>query len=217
MMLTLFCPSRGRPKEATALMESFLATKASPDTELVFLVDKDDPTRSDYPTSLILGEPTGDPTGPLNRAALASEADIVGFTGDDSRLTTPGWDVLVEGVLRAPGFCWGYDGTSDRPWPSTAFISRSIIQTLGWMVPPTLRRGFFDIAWTVLADSTKTVRIVQANFPHDNSRGDPSKPNYDPTFQVPPDVIAQDERAFQEWMTNAMPRDVQKLRHLIYA
>jgi len=151
----------------------------------VFLVDRDDPEWGGYlfdNFDTIIGEPTGDPTGPLNRAAIASQAEIIGFCGDDSRMETPGWDVMVEGVLRAPGFCWGYDGTSDRPWPSTAFISRSIIQTLGWMVPPTLRRGFFDIAWTVLADSTKTVRIVQANFPHDNSRGDPSKPNYDPAI-----------------------------------
>jgi len=201
-------------------LESFLQTKALPDTELVFLVDRDDPEWGGYlfdNFDTIIGEPTGDPTGPLNHAALACEAEIIGFCGDDSRMETPGWDVLVEGVLRAPGFCWGYDGTSDRPWPSTAFISRQIIQALGWMVPPTLRRGFFDVAWLELANRTGTAQVIDAMFRHDNSKGDPSKPNYDPAFQVPPEVIAADEVAYHTWLRDSMRSDVQKLRHLIYS
>jgi hypothetical protein len=214
-LLTLFCPSRGRPKDAIALAESFARTTSQ--AQLYFLVDNDDPTKDDYPQSdTLIGEPTGDPTGPLNRAALASEADIVGFIGDDSRLVTPGWDVLVEGALRTPGFAWGSDG-HDAPWPSTVFISSSIVRALGYMVPVTLRRGFFDSAWVELAERTQTARVVQANFPHDNSKGDPTSLNYDPAYRVNPAIIAADEVAFRTWVATQMPRDIQTVRHLVYA
>jgi len=46
-VIQLFCPSRGRPRAAGELLATFLATKR--DSELVFLVDDDDPTRGDYP------------------------------------------------------------------------------------------------------------------------------------------------------------------------
>lgn len=211
----LLCPSRGRPSEALDLLRTFWTTTT--DAQISFLVDDDDPTRGKYPQEeTLFGPPTGDPTGPLNREALASDADIVGFIGDDSRLLTPGWDDEVREALTTPGFCWGFDGTNQNAWPSTCFVSRSIIQALGYFVPPTLRRGYFDVAWVQLATRTKTDRIIPALFPHDNSRGDPSKPNYDPAFRVPPEVIAQDERAFNEWMRDQMPRDVHKLRQLIY-
>lgn len=203
MTITLFCPSRGRPKEAAALRESFIATKAT-DAELVFCVDSDDRTRSEYPmvapAAVQVFAPTGDPTGPLNQAALASSAPIIGFIGDDSRFETPGWDVRVERALEKPGLCWPMDGTAKNPWPSTIFVSRDIVRRLGWLSLPALRRGFFDVVWVELAKQTGTARMLgDVMVRHDNSPGDPSSPNYIPERRVPPDVIAADERAYWAW------------------
>lgn len=214
-LISLLCPSRGRPQAAHDLLASFQKTRTT-DAHLIFCLDADDPTLREYPEPQIIGAPTGDPTGPLNAAALASDADIVGFVGDDSRLETPGWDFMVEQSLRTPGFCWGDDG-HDIPWPSTVFISREIVQALGYMVPPTLRRGFFDEVWTLLAEGTGTDRVIPAVFRHDNSAGDPKSPNFKPEAQVPPAVIAKDERAFNEWRRSQMASDIRKIRHLIYA
>jgi len=208
--ITLFCPSRGRPKDAQALKDTFDLTAEH--AKLVFLVDDDDP--SDYGPNVQRGLGTGDPTGPLNRAALTCESDIVGFCGDDTRFLTSRWDVMVE--MQEPGFVWGYDG-HDKPWPSTVFMPRSFIQALGYMVPPTLRRGYFDVAWCELAGRTGTTRIIEAAFIHDNSRGDPSSKNFDPAYQVPPSVIRADALAYSEWLKWQMPKDVQKLRHTIYS
>jgi hypothetical protein len=125
--------------------------------------------------------------------------------------------VQVSRALREPAFVWGLDGTSDHPWPSTVFISTIFVKTLGYMVPPGLRRGFFDVAWTVLAAGTKTARTVDAIFKHDNSRGDPTKPNFDPAYRVSPEVISADERAFNDWTNRQAPSDIRKLRHVLYS
>lgn len=182
---------------------------------MIFLVDSDDPTKDQYPTPLIVGAPTGDPTGPLNAAVSESKAQIVGFIGDDSRFETRGWDALVVEALEKPGLCWGDDG-HDRPWPSTVFISKEITDALGYCVPKTLRRGYFDVAWTVLAQLTDTQRVIPAMFRHDNSAGDPTSPNFKPEAQVPPEVIESDRVAFEQWMSESSRRDAQKIRHALY-
>ena len=215
-MISLLCPSRGRPRQARELKESFDQT-TSGEAELIFLVDVDDPTLADYPLPFNAWQPTGDPTGPLNRAALRSMASIVGFCGDDSRMETPGWDLMVERALREPGFCWGNDGTGPSAWPSTCFISKEIVWALGWMVPPALRRGFFDVVWAEIAHSTNTAHVIPAMFRHDNSAGDPTSPNFRPEAQVPPEVIAADEAAYKEWHKNEAISDVRKIRSLSLA
>ncbi len=198
------------------MRRSFDATVTTEEVSLIFCCDSDDPTLGQYPTPIIVGEPTGDPTGPLNAAALASGASIVGFLGDDTRFETVGWDVQVIKAMTEPAFCWGSDG-HDHPWPSTVFITKSIVDALGYMVPPTLRRGFFDVAWVNLARLTRTEKVIPAMFRHDNSAGDPKSPNFKPSHQVPPHVIASDESAFNHWMANDMKRDAQKIRHAVYS
>lgn len=225
MRLTLFCPSRGRPAEARALKASFDQTKATLDAELVFLLDDDDPTRHDYPRygyggygdGLLIATGTGDPTGPLNRAVAGSKSDIVGFCGDDSRPETLGWDLEVMGSLKEPGFCWAMDGTNPNPWPSTCFVNRVIPQTLGWFVLPGLRRGYFDVVWAELARLTHSARLLPGvMIRHDNSAGDPHSPNYVPERQVPPEIIAADQRVFEAWMRDDARTDAQRLRRALY-
>lgn len=212
-MIVLFCPSRGRPKAAAELHATFQASVTG-NAQLVFLLDEDDPTAKDYRGNVIVGEPTGDPTGPLNREALRCPEAIVGFIGDDSRCETRGWDRMVEQALREPGFSWGMDGTNESPWPSTCFISRDIVQALGWMVPPAFRRGYFDVAWVHLAAGSNSAHLIPAMFRHDNSAGNPKSPNFKPEAQVPPEVIAADKDAYQAWLSTAQ-KDVAKIRKIV--
>lgn len=213
MSIELICPSRGRPEAATALAESFAKTGVLITTSLVFAVDEDDPTAKDYPRSyddhdpsvprvlVVSGPPTGDPTGPLNSIALASEASIVGFIGDDSRLATKGWDAMVEEALREPGFAWGDDGTGPAAWPSTAFCSTDIVRRIGYFALPTLRRGFFDVQWISVARGAGIERVVAARFPHDNHE-----------HPVAADVIAADEAAFNAWKNTQAAQDIASAR-----
>lgn len=204
-MLTVYCPSRGRPAEAHAVLASFRDTKTTDESEVVFLVDSDDPTLSEYPEPRIVGDPVGNPTGPLNDAVRHSRSSIVGFMGDDSRFQTTGWDRMVLEALREPGICYGWEG-HDKPWPSTVFISSQITSALGYMVPRELQRGYFDVAWIVLAQLSGTERILtDMVIPHDNSNG-----------HVDPAIIAADERAFRKWQETESRTDAQRIRHAIY-
>lgn len=117
-----------------------------------------------------------------------------------------------------PGIVVPYDGTTEdgHPWPSTCFVSTDIVRALGYIVPPTLRRGFFDVFWVELGQRSGTYRVLEATFTHDNSRGDPSKPNFDPGRRVPPEVIAADERAYRDWYATQRSEDVRKVRHVLY-
>lgn len=199
-------------------MDSFYKTAITYEqVGLTFLLDNDDPTRGRYPGRTIVGDPTGDPTGPLNRQAIVTDEPIIGFCGDDTRFETVGWDLKVLEALRTPGFVWGGDG-HEVPWPSTVFITRTITDALGWMVPPTLRRGYFDVVWLNLARLTKTDRVLKdVMFRHDNSAGDPMSPNFKASYQVPPHIIASDQSAFDHWQANDMKRDAQRIRHAIFA
>lgn len=200
-MIELLCPSRGRPKAAAALRESFYATRAIPDSNLIFLLDEDDETQNEYQGGIVIGPPSGNCTAPLNFSALESKADIIGFIGDDSRLTTPGWDIQVTKALQSPAFCWGNDMTGPLAWPSTAFASRPLIQALGYFALPTLQRGFFDVVWFDLARSSGTERVISAQFPHDNSKG-----------WVEPKIIAEDKRAFYHWQETQRESDIRKVK-----
>lgn len=202
-MLSLFCPSRGRPQAAAALLASFNATKTRSDVHLTFCVDYDDPTRESYPignTALDVG--SGDPVTPLNRWALKSESGIVGFIGDDSRFETVGWDEKVIHALKRPGFCWAWDG-HDRPWPSTYFVSREIVQALGYLALPTMKRGYFDTVVIGLAEQTHTDRVLtNVMIRHDNTVHE----------QPDPKVIHEDYLAHKDWFENCFDEDVKKVR-----
>ena len=205
-MIQLFCPSRGRPHAAGELLASFNATKTRDDTHLIFLVDEDDPTKEEYPGLSFYGPVTGDPTGPLNWAALACETGIVGFIGDDSRCETKGWDELVRVALKTPGFAWGDDGHA-KPWPSTVFVSKPIVDRLGYLALPTLHRGFFDAVWVWLAELTGTKNELPMMFRHVNPPGVQGA--------ATPEVIASDEAAFIYWQQNQMRDDAKKVRAVV--
>ena len=144
--------------------------------------------------------------------ALALTSDIIGFTGDDSRFETKGWDAQVTQALQGRGgFAWGFDGTSPTAWPSTVFVTRNVIQTLGWFALPTLKRGYFDVVWLDLAKGTDSLHLLPAMFRHDNSAGDPKSPNFRPEAQVNPEVIESDRKAYEAWKSGQAIQDIRKL------
>lgn len=214
MTIDLFCPSRGRPQAARELLDNFDKTKRLDTTRLIFILDSDDQTQWDYPRVAFAGrqiyEPihgpsTGDPVGPLNREALKSKADIVGYIGDDSRFETQGWDLLVEKAINdaGGGFCWANDG-HEKPWPSTVFISREIVQTLGWLALPTTKRGYFDAVWIHLATATgRAIALPEVMIRHNNvGEG------------VRPDIIESDRIASEAWAKTQSRKDAAAIRSL---
>lgn len=98
------------------------------------------------------------------------------------------------------GFVWGDDG-HNIPWPSTVFVARNVIQTLGWFALPTLKRGYFDEVWTILARETESAHIFKTlRFPHDNSGN-----------IVDPRIIEADRKSFEAWLSGQAGQDVRRL------
>ena len=168
-MLTVICPSRGRPGAAAEVMKTFKDTAVDLDSRLVFVVDPDDPTWAEYPGDIAtepiaytyrLGErpALGGMLPPLNMAirisaVLSEETTVVGFVGDDHRFRTPGWDAAIDDYLEDhPGVAYGDDLLKGQNLPTQWFVSRTIVDMFG-MGLPTLRHLYIDDYWKTFASA----------------------------------------------------------------
>ncbi len=157
--ITALCPSRGRPAAAWEVLDSFRATAKDPATELIFLVDADDPTARDYPpANTVLVDPRGTMAGALAQGpALRPEADVFGMIGDDNRFRTVGWDLRFGDYFGDNvGIAFGDDGHQDEilaargfRLPTSWWLSRPIVDKLG-MTLPALRHFWMDNYWLEL-------------------------------------------------------------------
>lgn len=154
-MIAVLCPSKGRPDKAREAFDSFIATKSSGSTVMLFVIDADDETGPAYKLAglpVIVAQPhTGGMGPPLNAGAvvMSSRADVIGFIGDDHRFRTKGWDQRVIEELRLGGIAYGNDlGRPDLP--TQVFISSPIVRALGWMALPGAHHLYLDNTWAEL-------------------------------------------------------------------
>jgi len=156
MSIIVITPSRDRPKKARGVYDAFLATKTLEDTKMVFVVDADDATFTEYvgeklPIATYKHE-GGGMGPPLNVAAadMAPDYDIVGFTGDDHIFRTKGWDEVIERCLTEhAGFAYGND-LIRHDIPTQVFINSRIVLALGWMCLPGAKHLYLDNTWATL-------------------------------------------------------------------
>lgn len=161
----VLCPTRGRPREAGEMVRSFRATAVLFATDIVLVVDRDDPAVDGYRAlgpmlrspqtlqpadglGLILVD-GGSLTAATNEALprIWDDADIIGHVGDDHRFVTPGWDRAITQALEVPGVAYGDDGYWHERIPTAWFVSASIVRSLGWLALPTSNHYGIDNAW----------------------------------------------------------------------
>lgn len=165
MDLVVLCPTRGRPEAAREARASFLDTRRSTGSELIFVVDNDDPEIKGYheiesPGVVVMEQPSyGNMVGALNTAALWSlkvlNPGYLGFVGDDHRFQTSGWDEYFLDLLRARngGMVYGNDlNRRDGDIPTQIVMSASIVKALGWMGLPSCHHLYIDNVWRVIGD-----------------------------------------------------------------
>jgi hypothetical protein len=103
VVISLLCPSRGRPENLRRLSESAFSLAASPlDIEVLAYVDLDDPALPQYVALDCAEIHTGERimfTDYWNKLAEVARGDIMGMMGDDVVFRTPGWDVMVEAAF----------------------------------------------------------------------------------------------------------------------
>ncbi|CAB4149313.1 hypothetical protein UFOVP529_91 [uncultured Caudovirales phage] len=152
--LLLIVPSRKRPKACAELLEEFL--KTSEDAEILFGLDDDD--KSEFPTAVLEAaeiNPRLRMGGTLNLLAnkYAEKYEYIGFMGDDHRPRTQGWDrILCDAIGDKPGVAYGDDLLQGANLPTAVVLSSSIVQKIGYMVPPTLVHMYMDNFWRDFGD-----------------------------------------------------------------
>lgn len=166
------CPTRENPTGAIEMIESFYDTIHRISSDVVLVVDYDDPYLDQYRAipdrfrwqEVVSGHMRrhelvrvmevegGSLTKATNEAVARmwdSEA-IVGHVGDDHRFRTPGWDTRIRDILvNEPGVVYAYDGFRSA-WASAWWTNMKIIRTLGWLAVPgsmhlTIDDVFMDI------------------------------------------------------------------------
>lgn len=170
--LVVIVPSRGRPGAVRELAEAFRET-CSADTELVVVIDADDPSRSEYHDALrgmsnvpyILEQPPGNTmVTALNLGAImaAKLAPAVAFMGDDHRPRTKHWDAMYLAALDqlGSGIVYGNDGFQGENLPTQVAMTSDIVRALGWMALPGLRHLYVDNVWKALGAAADCLRYL---------------------------------------------------------
>jgi hypothetical protein len=162
-MISVLCPTRGRPGSVVRLANSIRATATGP-VELVLAVDDDDPTAEQV---LALAGPASGGlvrawVGPRtmhsdywNRCAEIAHHDVLMQCGDDIVFRTPGWDTAVlQAFTPYPDkivLVYGDDGFQRERLATHGFLHRRWMDTVGYFVPPYFASDYSDLWLTEVA------------------------------------------------------------------
>lgn len=181
--IVVLCPTRGRPEAAAEMVTSLRETAHLLATEVILVVDDDDPCLKEY--LLLPDKFNGSSSGPLkppnplrvmvlssgetgnltaatntSAARVWDEDCIIGHVGDDHRFRTPGWDKIIVETLAEPGVAAPDDGFYGGQVPTAVFISSVIPRKLGWYALPTTYHLFIDNAWRSIGDGIGSYHML---------------------------------------------------------
>ena len=202
--LIVLCPTRGRPKAAHAVWESFMDTRTDDRVRLHFALDEDDPTYDKYPPGKAK-YPSRGPVQALNlafaRHVVTENAKYVGTICDEQRFITVGWDRRILDALdeQGGGMVFPNDLINPGTMPAAPFMSVSMLRAVGYLAYPLCTTNYYDNVWKDLAEGVGKLKylddvIVQhLSMPHakDDSR-----------------AIARDRQRYYEWVEDHRAADV---------
>lgn len=170
-VISILCPTRGRPSNVKRLVESILTSAEKPKLlEILFYVDNDDAT---FPKEIAELKEVTVFRGPNiwisnahNYLYVHSQGSIIFSAGDDMIFQTKGWDSIVREKFRlipdGIGLVFGDDlGTHAGKIATHGFFHRNWVDALGTWVQP--GRGSLWDMW-----STENARLLNRLFFIDN-------------------------------------------------
>lgn len=168
--MVVIVPSRGRPHATKELGRAFQDTHTA-DTRLVFAVDADDPTASDYDRerlpgdALIVSDSPSTMVRTLNFAAQRvlefDQPKAIAFMGDDHRPRTKGWDrAYLDALTSLPGIVYGNDLIQGVRLPTQCAMSASAVRALGHMAPPPLTHLYVDNYWLEIGQAAGCITYL---------------------------------------------------------
>ena len=227
MALLLLVPTRGRPQNAVALLESFRNTATLGDSVCLFLVDEDDEQLDSYleslpPENVEVNEAIGSMVAALNASATLHAAinvyNYLGFMGDDHRPRTLGWDKIFTDQLASVGggFVYGNDLFQGMSLPTHIVMNTSIVGALGWMSPPNLKHLYVDDSWLYLGDAVGRLYYFE-DVVIEHMHPMVGKSAMDSGYERvnDPGMYHADRGAFEAWKTNSAAKDIETVRRIL--
>jgi len=222
-MIKVLLPSRGRPHRVRDVYDSYMDTRALPDTKLTWILSQQDPKLQAYFATdliddwLVLESDFDTLTKKLNRAAEMSKyADILGFVADDNIFRTDGWDIRIRDALEKPGLAYGNDLYQGAGLPTSVFISNEIVKALGWFALPTSDHMYLDNAWKTLGERLgRLVYLPDVVIEHMHPVV--GKGGWDETYSLSntSERLSNDRVAFENWANGEIELDIQKINEAV--
>lgn len=159
-LISILCPSRGRPAEFLRMARSAKDMATHPKrVEIVAYLDENDPKRWDYHSwgdkqiigdQIVLSEM-------WNECYRQAEGEILMHCGDDIVFRTPAWDAIVreefDRSLDKILLVHGDDCSPNTDALAThGFLHRRWVETVGYFVPPLFSSDWNDVWLTEVAD-----------------------------------------------------------------
>jgi len=160
-MISVLCPTRGRPDNVKRLVESARETAANPDdVEFIFYIDGDDPDSLQMADALGVRSIVGDRivlSEMWNWCWREAKHDIFMQCGDDIIFRTGNWDAEVLAAFSLIpdkiALVHGRDGFQDANLATHGFLHRNWTDAVGYFVPPYFSSDYNDLWLTEVADA----------------------------------------------------------------
>jgi hypothetical protein len=194
-------------------MRAWVDTGAT--AQLIVMVDDDDPTRSRYPGSPVVGKRQR--LAPLlNTGAATVTTPFIGFMGDDVVPRTLHWDAIFCSHLGSLGvnIVYGDDGIQGEKVPTHFFLRRSLVQAIGYLCPPGFSHMFIDDVigdWGRETHSMRYLPDVSIEHLHPVA----GKAEWDASYAETGALLAADQRVYEHYKATQFPIDVAKIRAML--
>lgn len=206
-MISILCPTRGRPENVIRKVRSILSTSHRPDlVEIIFYVDNDDVS---FPETILKNSNVIVVNGPRMWLSILqnvlysySKGEIIMYTGDDVVFETKNWDKIIreefnaqeDKILLVYGTDGGYYG--DRI-ALHGFLHRDWVNTVGCWVQPG-RAVPYDYWLTDNARKLGRLKYIESlKFTHIHFRQGDASAKFDSTY----DAVSNLHRSFRPLMT----------------
>jgi hypothetical protein len=212
------------------MVESIRETAQTPEVELVFYFDDDDPS---YQNMKILPQAT--PTTVFSMVAFTgrrivmsdmwnvlttkAHGDILMLSGDDCIFRTKGWDVQVENAFAKSIdkilLCFGDDrGPAGRVFATHPFVHRRWVETIGYFAGPGFSCDYADTWPQDIAEMINRKRYLDFAVEHLHPVW--GKAEYDLTYRQSADRKHRDNTPLRYEQTfEDRKRDADKLREIL--
>ena len=146
-MISIVCPSRGRPIQARRMYGSALNT-ARGEVEVKFYLNNDDPKITAYDVPSVTG-PDMPTAWSWNKLALESRGELIVLGGDDTIFKTVGWDDRLREEMWPDGIgVLAFNDLRSKGAAPHTCVSRKWIDTLGYFCPFWFHHWYVD-TWNV--------------------------------------------------------------------